>query len=85
MPCCCSATRAVALLAEARAHALAGARTAADRAAVLGDDSMQHLMQQLQDRMLAIASDSGAEFTPGLDFQVHYSVSHACVTQQSAT
>jgi hypothetical protein len=59
VPCCCSATRAVAVLAEARAHALAGTRSAADRAAVLGSEDCQALMQQLQDRMLAIASDTG--------------------------
>jgi hypothetical protein len=57
--CVCSATRAVAVLAEARAHALAGTRSAADRAAVLGSEDCQALMQQLQDRMLAIASDTG--------------------------
>ncbi|WIA41108.1 hypothetical protein OEZ86_004737 [Tetradesmus obliquus] len=55
----CSATSAVAVLAEARAHALAGARSAADRAAVLGGEGCQELMQLLQERMLAIASDTG--------------------------
>jgi hypothetical protein len=48
------------VLAEARAHALAGTRSAADRAAVLGSEECQALMQQLQERMLAIASDTGA-------------------------
>ncbi|KAF6252279.1 hypothetical protein COO60DRAFT_1704362 [Scenedesmus sp. NREL 46B-D3] len=57
----CSATRAVAVLAEARAHALAGTRSAADRAAALGSEECQGLMQQLQERMLAIASDTGTD------------------------
>eukprot|EP00878_Enallax_costatus_P001838 GHUV01001996.1.p1 GENE.GHUV01001996.1~~GHUV01001996.1.p1 ORF type:complete len:1153 (+),score=396.09 GHUV01001996.1:337-3795(+) len=55
----CSATRVVAVLAESRAHALAAARTPADRAAVLGDEDVQHLMGQLEQRMIAIASDAG--------------------------
>lgn len=49
----------MAILAESRAHALAAARTSADRAAVLGDEEVQELMQQLEQRMIAIASDAG--------------------------
>eukprot|EP00879_Flechtneria_rotunda_P022502 GHRR01023753.1.p1 GENE.GHRR01023753.1~~GHRR01023753.1.p1 ORF type:complete len:1357 (+),score=559.90 GHRR01023753.1:692-4762(+) len=55
----CSATRAVAVLAESRAHAIAAARTPADRAAVMGDLEVQQLMGLLEERMLAIASDTG--------------------------
>lgn len=56
----CSATRAVCALAEARAHAVAAARTPADRAALLGGDEMQLYMEQLEDRMHLIASNAGA-------------------------
>lgn len=55
----CSATRAVCALSEARAHALAAARTPADRAALLGDDEVQLWMEQLEDRMITIASNAG--------------------------
>ncbi|KAF8062701.1 SPAC3H8.02 [Scenedesmus sp. PABB004] len=55
----CSATRAVAVLAEARAHALAAARSAADRAAAMGDAELVDGMAALQERMAAIASDPG--------------------------
>lgn len=54
-----SATRAVCALSEARAHAIAAARTPADRAALLGDDEVQLWMEQLQDRMGSIASNAG--------------------------
>lgn len=55
----CSATRAVCALAEARAHAIAAARTLADRAALLGGDEVQLWMEQLEDRMISIASNAG--------------------------
>lgn len=55
----CSATRAVCALAEARAHAIAAARTPADRAALLGGDEVQLWMEQLEDRMISIASNAG--------------------------
>lgn len=46
-------------LSEARAHALAAARTPADRSALLGDDEVQLWMEQLEDRMITIASNAG--------------------------
>lgn len=55
----------VAVLAESCAHALAASRTPADRAAVLGDEEVQQLMQQLEQRMVAIASDAGVLETTG--------------------
>jgi hypothetical protein len=54
-----SATRAVCALAEARAHAIAAARTPADRTALRGSDEVQLWMEQLEDRMIAIASNAG--------------------------
>lgn len=54
-----SATRAVAALAEARARAVASARTPAERTHLLGDESMQHLLGLLEDKMTAIVSDTG--------------------------
>lgn len=55
----CSATRTVCALAEARAHAIAAARTPADRTALLGDDEVQLWMEQMEDRMISIASNAG--------------------------
>lgn len=55
----CSATRAVCALAEARAHAVAAARSPAARAALLGDDEVQLWMEQLEDCMITIASNAG--------------------------
>lgn len=40
-------------------HAIAAARTPADRTALLGDDEVQLWMEQLEDRMVMIASNAG--------------------------
>jgi hypothetical protein len=49
----------VCALAEARAHAIAAARTPADRSTLLGDDEVRLWMEQLEDRMITIASNAG--------------------------